>query len=83
MWVAAVRALIAPPAAAVRVQMRSERDRPGRIFPPLLTLTYGVLRADQAEAEAAATVRLRVQYSMDMANSREQIEVGVDIYIEM
>ena len=54
--------------------MRAERDRPGRIFPPLLTVTYAVLPADRADS--AVTVRLGVQYSVDMANSREQIEVG-------
>ena len=54
--------------------MRSEDGRPGRIVPPLLTLNYGLLPAGQAAA--SVTVRLRVTYSMDMADAREQIEVG-------
>ena len=54
--------------------MRAERDRPGRVFPPLLTLEYGVLRADRAAA--AVPIRLRVQHGVDMASAREQLEVG-------
>ncbi|XP_037076463.1 meckelin-like [Pollicipes pollicipes] len=63
--------------AVLSVQMQDDKERPGRIFPPLLTLTYGLLKRDQQDR--AVRLRVRVQYSTNMANSREQVEVAVGV----
>ena len=63
-------------ARIVRVRMRAESGRQGRIVPPLLTLDYGL-----APAGRSVSVRLRVTYSMDMDDAREQIEVGATVNV--
>ncbi|XP_043214644.1 meckelin-like isoform X2 [Amphibalanus amphitrite] len=62
----------------LQVEMRSEAGRPGRIAPPLLTLGYGLVPAERAAA-GGLPVRVRVSYSVDMSDAREQIEVAVGV----